>query len=183
MLPSMWKVGWSLSTLGVGYALRYVLVRIPVLSPVLWNPGRSCEYRLSAALKRTNPTAACREEWRMTRTSDTWAEKIESFERINSIRVTNENFYSSNSCKRLVPSRLHEWLEQKFPFVKRIEFIRSKLSIFSAHVSGVRTVRAGWPWSRWVTGVVGQFSGQISAIVTRASGIKLSNLPLVVIGS
>ena len=32
--------------------------------------------------------------------------------------------------------------ESKFPFVSRIEFIRSKLSNFSAHVSGV-TVIAG----------------------------------------
>ena len=40
-------------------------------------------------------------------------------------------------CKRLVPSRLHELHESKFPFVSRIEFIRSKLSNFSAHVYGV----------------------------------------------
>ena len=70
-------------------------------------------------------------------TLDTWAEKFESFERINSIRETNGNFDSCNSCKRLVLSRLHELHESKFPFVSRIEFIRSKLSNFSAHVSGV----------------------------------------------
>ena len=63
--------------------------------------------------------------------------KFESFERINSIRETNGNFDSCNSCKRL-PSRLHELHEAKFPFVSRIEFIRSKLSNFSAHVYGVR---------------------------------------------
>ena len=34
---------------------------------------------------------------------------------------TNGNFYSGNSCKRLVPSNLHELLEQRFPFVTRIE--------------------------------------------------------------
>ena len=33
-------------------------------------------------------------------------------------------------------SHLHELHESKFPFVTRIEFIRSKLSNFSAHVSG-----------------------------------------------
>ena len=33
-------------------------------------------------------------------------------------------------AKRLVPSRLHELHESKFPFVSRIEFISSKLSIF-----------------------------------------------------
>ena len=62
---------------------------------------------------------------------------MESFERINSIRETNENFDSCNSCKRLGTSRLHELHESKFPFVSRIEFIRSKLSNLSAHVYGV----------------------------------------------
>ena len=46
------------------------------------------------------------------------------------------SFDLSNSCKRLRTSRLHELHESKFPFVSRIEFIRSKLSNFSAHVSG-----------------------------------------------
>ena len=67
--------------------------------------------------------------------------KIESLERINSIRETNGHFYSFNSCKRLVSIRLHELHVSKFPFVSRIEFIRSKLSIFSAHVSEVGV----WP--------------------------------------
>ena len=34
-------------------------------------------------------------------------------------------------------SRLHQLHESKFLFVSRIKFIRSKLSNFSAHVSGV----------------------------------------------
>ena len=59
---------------------------------------------------------------------------MESFERINSIRVTNGKFNSCNPCKRLVPSRLHELHDSKFLFVSHIEFIRSKLSNFSAHV-------------------------------------------------
>ena len=70
-------------------------------------------------------------------TTYTWAEKLESFERINSMRETNGNFDSCNSCKRLGTSRLHELHESKFPFVSRIEFIRSKLSNFSAHAYGV----------------------------------------------
>ena len=53
------------------------------------------------------------------------------------IRETNGNFDSCKSCKRLGTSRLYELHESKFPFVSRIEFIRSKLSNFSAHVSGV----------------------------------------------
>ena len=58
------------------------------------------------------------------------------------MREINGNFDSCNSCKRLAPSRLHELHESKFPFVLRIEFIRSKLSNFSAHVygAGVNTV-------------------------------------------
>ena len=63
--------------------------------------------------------------------------KFESLERINSIRETNGNFDSCNSCKRLGTGRLHELHESKLPFVSRIEFIRSKLSNFSAHVYGV----------------------------------------------
>ena len=91
--------------------------------------GRSCgQFRLSA----TDPVYMSR--------------KFESFERINSIRETNGNFDSRNSCKRLGISRLHELHESKFPFVSRIEFIRSKLSNFSAHVYGA-TVRG------WVAGV------------------------------
>ena len=57
------------------------------------------------------------------------------------MRETNGNFDSCSSCKRLVPSRLHELHESKFPFVSRIEFIRSKLSNFSAHVYGATD---GW---------------------------------------
>ena len=68
---------------------------------------------------------------------DTGAEQFESFERINSIRETNQNFDSCNSCKRLVPSRLHELHESKFSLVSRIEFIRLQLSNFSVHVSGI----------------------------------------------
>ena len=74
--------------------------------------------------------------------------KIESFERINSIREANGNFDPYNSCKRqgtrrlheckrLVSCRLQELHGSKFPFVSRIKFFRSKLSNFSAHVSEV----------------------------------------------
>ena len=84
----------------------------------------------------------------------TWAEKFESFERINSIRETNGNFDSCNSCKRLVPSRLHELHESKFPFVSRIEFIRSKHSNFLLMYTGSLGGGGGgggcwpWPWRR-----------------------------------
>ena len=49
-------------------------------------------------------------------TPDTWAEKFESLERINSIRETNGSFDSCNSCERLVPSCLHELHKLKPPF-------------------------------------------------------------------
>ena len=100
----------------------------------------------------------------------TWAEKFESFERINSIRETNGNSDSCNSCKRLVPSRLHELHESKFPFVSRIEFIRSKLSNFSAHVYGVYVrcwspVMSAW-CHNWFTGLV----VTLSAVLSKGSG-------------
>ena len=63
--------------------------------------------------------------------------KIRMFRRINSIREINVSFDSCKSCKRLETSRLHDLHESKHSFVSRIEFIRSKLSIFSAHV-GIR---------------------------------------------
>ena len=44
---------------------------------------------------------------------------------------------SSPTSKWLGTSRLHELRESKFPFVSRIEFIRSQLSNFSAHVYGL----------------------------------------------
>ena len=63
--------------------------------------------------------------------------KIRSLERINSIRETNASFDPCSSCKRLVSSYLHELHVLKISVVSRIEFIRSKLSNLSAHVSGV----------------------------------------------
>ena len=82
-------------------------------------------------------------------TPDTWSEKIESLEWINSIRETNENFNSCNSCKRLIPSRLHELHDSKFSFVSHIEFIRTNLPNFSAHVSGVtHSGGKGGDWRR-----------------------------------
>ena len=72
--------------------------------------------------------------------------KIESLERINSRRETNENFDQRNSCKRLGTSCLHELHESKFSFVSRIEFIdASILSNCSAHVSGATHAPSHWP--------------------------------------
>ena len=65
-----------------------------------------------------------------TMTPDAWAEKFESLERINSICETNRSFDSCKSCKQPVPSRLRELHESQLPFVSRIEYIRSTLSIF-----------------------------------------------------
>ena len=52
---------------------------------------------------------------------------------------TSQNFHSIN----VVECSSEEHDECEFPFVSRIEFIRSKLSNFSAHVSGVTELRAG----------------------------------------
>ena len=72
---------------------------------------------------------------------DTRAEKFESFKRINSIRETDGSFDLCNSGKRLGTSRLHELHESMLQFISRIEFIRSKFSNLSAHVSGIRLPR------------------------------------------
>ena len=98
--------------------------------------------------------------------------KFESFKRINSIRETNGNFDSCNSCKRLVPSRLHEPHGSKFPFVSRIEFIRSKLSNFSAHVYGVSVcsgppglqVPSALPTSSLLPGLIEDSAGAMPAV-------------------
>ena len=83
------------------------------------------------------PPAASSCTWNgLTMTPDTRAEKFESLERINSVREIDRDFDSCNSRKRLETSRLHELHESKLLSISRIEFIRSKLSIFSAHASG-----------------------------------------------
>ena len=108
--------------------------------PVLWTINTPCRRGVSwpvcHSVCRTPGLYVCLSGCRSL-TPYTWAEKIKSFERINSIRETNGNFDSCNSCKRLGTSRLNELHESKFPFVSRIEFIRSKLLNFSAHVYGV----------------------------------------------
>ena len=48
---------------------------------------------------------------------DTRAEKFESFERINSMRVANGSFDSRDSRKQLVSSRLRESHEPKLPLL------------------------------------------------------------------
>ena len=87
-----------------------------------------------AAGSRLNTSCSCSHRQLPDTEPGYMSRTIRKFERINSIRVTNGNFDSCKSCKWLVPSSLNEL---KFPFVKRIEFIRSKLPNFSAHVSGV----------------------------------------------
>ena len=57
-----------------------------------------------------------------TRTLDTWAENFESFKRVNSMRVTNGNFDSSNWCKRLGTRRLHEAGFQAFTCLHELPF-------------------------------------------------------------
>ena len=104
-------------------------------------------------------------------TPDTWAEKFERINliretnghfdsyktylewpfprnrKINSqtkvYKTTSRHVDSFSSCKRLGTSRLHDLHDSKFLCVTRIEFIRSKLSISSAHVSGVCDSKCG----------------------------------------
>ena len=69
-------------------------------------------------------------------TLDTQAEKFESLERMNSICETNGKFVLTY-VTHVNGQGLHE---SKLPFVSRIAFIRSKLSNFSAQVSGVSDI-------------------------------------------
>ena len=123
------------------YKSRHIFWAIPTqLTQTMAGNSAKSVYKYNARItSRGGPDSS---EWTgptamPTLTPYTWADKLESFERINSIRETNGNFDSCDSCKRLGTSRLHELHESKFPFVSRIEFMRSKLSNFSAHVYGV----------------------------------------------
>ena len=78
--------------------------------------GGTYQLRGSPTVYPASPTAV---------SPDTRAENFISLERINSIQETNGNFDTHNSYKRLVSSRLQELHDLKFPFVSRIEFIRS----------------------------------------------------------
>ena len=49
-----------------------------------------------------------------TVTPDTWAEKFENLERLNSIHKTNGSFDSCKSCKRLVPAVYMTDMSQNF---------------------------------------------------------------------
>ena len=84
---------------------------------------------------------------RLKMTPDTWAEKFESFERINSIPETSGSFDSCNSCKRQGTSRLHELHEWKLPFVLLSNLLvwnfRIVLLMYPWSLTGVRAERHG----------------------------------------
>ena len=82
-------------------------------------------------------------------------------------KFRTDKFDTCNSCKRLVPSRLHELHESKFPFVSRIEFIRSKLSNFSAHVYGINNGSTSKPPHRSL--IVSQCCAYAQTIFVRRS--------------
>ena len=65
-----------------------------------------------------------------TITPVTRASKDDSLERINSLREINLTYGSGNSCKLLVPSRLHELHESKRPLASLTEFINLKLYFY-----------------------------------------------------
>ena len=58
---------------------------------------------------------------------------IEGLERMSSMGGAGGGFGSCSSCRRLT-SRLHELHESGLPLVLFVEFVRSKLSNFSARV-------------------------------------------------
>ena len=94
---------------------------VPVIVPTPVLGGVSRQQRVASVIHRSVSARLLGHAY----TPDTGADKFQSLERINSVRETNRSLDSCNSCKRLGTSPV-----SKFPFVSRIEFIRSKLSIF-----------------------------------------------------
>ena len=98
---------------------------------------------------------------------------------MQSIRETDGNFYSYNSFKT---SRSHELQESKFPFVSRTEFIRSKLSNLSVHVSGVSLSGGGVKvsgrrggWGPVSTAAAGMGAGSCRAILYSSPATNKTN--------
>ena len=78
---------------------------------------------------------------RQGHSSYAWAEKFESFERISSMRETNGNFDSCNSCKRLVPAVFYPvYMSRKFESFERINSIRETNGNFDSCNSCKRLV-------------------------------------------
>ena len=92
--------------------------------------GGSFVTALEAAADGLRPRAA------RSATPDTRAENVGSLEWINSIRETNGSFDSCNPTVSRQMKNVNHERESNLPFVSRIEFIRFKLTNFSAHVSG-----------------------------------------------
>ena len=94
------------------------------------------------------------------------------------IREANGSFKSCNSCKRLVPSRLQESHEPKLLFVSLTKFIRSKLSSFSAHVSGGHRLQQVQFVSRARSGLVPASHGRLAtAGITRLFHLVAGDCP------
>ena len=90
-------------------------------------------------------------------TPDPGTEKFESFQRINSIRETNRSFDSCNSCKRLVPSRLHELQSQNVCLFHVSNIYARNFLFFCSCIRGQRlalhsTPAAPWKWTRHADG-------------------------------
>ena len=131
---------------------RNGIICAPLLA--LFAPG--CVKAASCCLSQWQRTACGADVPRaeVPMTLDTWAEKFESFERINSIRETNGNFDSCNSCLVLLFSAGNQpftwvaWVKISVCFTYRIypfetfEFFCSRIRgqwvhpcISAAHVS------------------------------------------------
>ena len=97
--------------------------------------------------------------------------KFEILERINPIRETNGSFDSVTHVNGWT-SRLHELHELKLPFVSRIEFNRSKISNFSAHVSGI----TGGPMAADPTRALGSGWNGVSSVIDKGPNLYVKSL-------
>ena len=111
------------------------------------NLGRliSTSLRRSFGLFFRSPSSAtdCGSLHLSSSSPDTWTEKLESFERINSMRETNGNFDSCNSCKRLEPAVYMSCMSQNFRLFHVSNLSVRNFRFFSAHVSGIIEPRCG----------------------------------------
>ena len=99
-----------------------------------------CVAKLLQALRRSSITRGrYRSLLLKVMTPYTPAEKIESFEWMNSTRETNGTFDSCNSCSRLVASRLHKLHESKFPFFHVLNLSVRNFRIFLLMYTGLMT--------------------------------------------
>ena len=92
-----------------------------------------------AVSNRVEPCRAVRRPAGRQTTQDTWADKIESFERINSIREAKGNFDSCNYTAGSQPFKWVTWVKISICFTYRIYPFEYKFEFFCSCIRGQTT--------------------------------------------